>query len=139
MMPRWLQNTGIIRRRRYRFREFYYADLRFRLRSAFLLYGKNMSLKQKNFGRIAGSAPAERGHWRGEEDAAMGSPPQAAYPAMPDTFLMIQEIPPDFLYHKKPSGRDRTAAERKYIAKAIRRRRGILQSRILFYIGKIIL
>ena len=32
---------------------------------------------------------------------------------------------------KRPSGQDRTAAERKYIAKAIRRRRRILQSRIL--------
>jgi hypothetical protein len=46
---------------------------------------------------------------------------------------VISEIPPDFRYHKKPSGQDRTAAERKYIAKAIRRRRGILQSRILYY------
>ncbi len=49
---------------------------------------------------------------------------------------MISEIPPDFLYHKKPSGQDRTAAERKYIAKAIRRRRGILQSRIHFFMIK---
>ena len=32
---------------------------------------------------------------------------------------------------RKPFGQDRTAAERKYIAKAIRRRRRILQSRIL--------
>ena len=36
---------------------------------------------------------------------------------------------------KRPSGQDRTAAERKYIAKAIRRRRRILQSRILYCIG----
>ncbi len=36
-------------------------------------------------------------------------------------FFMISEIPPDFLYHKKPSGRDRTAAERKYIAKTLRK------------------
>ena len=41
-----------------------------------------------------------------------------------------------FSYDKiKPSGQDCTAAERKYIAKAIRRRRIILQSRILSCIG----
>ena len=38
---------------------------------------------------------------------------------------------------KNPSGQDRTAAERNYIAKAIRRRRGILQSRILSCTGKV--
>ena len=35
-------------------------------------------------------------------------------------------------YIKKPAGQDRTAAERNMLLKATRRRRRILQSRILF-------
>jgi len=40
----------------------------------------------------------------------------------------FDEIPYEI---KKPSGQDRTAAEREYVAEATRRRRRILQSRIL--------
>ena len=42
-----------------------------------------------------------------------------------------------FCKFKKPSGQDRTAAEGKFVAEATRRRRRILQSRILsYFIGK---
>ena len=41
---------------------------------------------------------------------------------------------------KKPSGQDRTASEWNYVARATRRRRRILQSRILFcFIGNIVI
>ena len=41
---------------------------------------------------------------------------------------------------KKPSGQDRTASEWNYVARATRRRRRILQSRILFcFIGSIVI
>ena len=43
----------------------------------------------------------------------------------------FDEIP--YEIRKKPSGQDRTAAEGKFVAEATRRRRRILQSRILSY------
>ena len=46
----------------------------------------------------------------------------------------FDEIPYEI---KKPSGQDRTAAEGKFVAEATRRRRRILQSRILSFLNDI--
>jgi len=48
-------------------------------------------------------------------------------------FLLYRKFLWNSLYNKKPSGQDRTAAERNYVAEATRRRRRILRSRILFH------
>ena len=48
-------------------------------------------------------------------------------------FLYHRKLLRNFPVIQKPSGQDRTAAERYHVAKATRRRRRILQSRILFY------
>ena len=53
---------------------------------------------------------------------------------IPGAFVLLQETPLNFLQkNKKPSGQERTAVERSYVAKATHRRRRILLYRILFH------
>jgi hypothetical protein len=60
----------------------------------------------------------------------LSRPPGHCFFVVPGLFL-YRKVLRIFLY-KKHSVRDRTAAQRYYVAEATRRRRRILQSRILF-------
>ena len=63
-------------------------------RILFYYIGKIVLSDKSPPGRIAGSAPAKRGHSVGGEKAAGVSPPQAEYPAKPDTFLLYRKDRP---------------------------------------------
>ena len=84
-----------------------------------MCHGKVRPMIQKRSGGCA---------LRAKEDGCCRSRAPARESGEPDSLFLYRKLLP---IKEKPSGQDRTAAERNYIAEAIRRRRRILQSRIL--------